>query len=139
VPIVLKRLLLPSPVNFATRTADHFSDLPTALAHPLSLTAEGKGHPSVVTNPGLRHTFYATSSQIVAATVLIIMTITVNLPPHSDEVKVSFPTERVLLLTLNRPQTLNAMTPQMEKDIKAVLNWFESEPSLWCVFVLLCE
>jgi len=23
------------------------------------------------------------------------------------------------------------MTPQMEKDIKAVLNWFESEPSLW--------
>jgi hypothetical protein len=133
VPIgVLKRLLLPSPVNFATRTADHFSDLPTALAHPLSLTAEGKGHPSVVTNPGLRHTFYA-------ATVLIIMTITVNLPPHSDEVKVSFPTERVLLLTLNRPQTLNAMTPQMEKDIKAVLNWFESEPSLWYVFVLLCE
>jgi len=60
---------------------------------------------------------------------------TLTLPPHSDEVKVSFPTERVLLLTLNRPQTLNAMTPQMEKDIKAVLNWFESEPSLWVSIV----
>jgi enoyl-CoA hydratase/carnithine racemase len=66
-------------------------------------------------------------------------TLTLNLPPHSDEVKVSFPTERVLLLTLNRPQALNAMTPQMENDIKTVLNWFESEPSLWYVFVTFCE
>jgi enoyl-CoA hydratase/carnithine racemase len=54
-------------------------------------------------------------------------------PVHSDEVKVSFPAERVLLLTLNRPKYLNAMTPQMEHDIKTVLNWFESEPSLWWV------
>lgn len=45
----------------------------------------------------------------------------------------SFPAERVLLLTFNRPKNLNAMTPQMEKDINTVLNWFENEPSLWCV------
>jgi enoyl-CoA hydratase/carnithine racemase len=56
-------------------------------------------------------------------------------PPHSDEVKVSFPVERVLLLTFNRPKSLNAMTPQMAKDINNVLNWFENEPSLWCVFL----
>lgn len=67
-------------------------------------------------------------------TALIMVNLpTLELPPHSDEVKVSFPAERVLLLTLNRPKSLNAMTPQMEKDINNVLNWFENEPSLWCV------
>jgi enoyl-CoA hydratase/carnithine racemase len=53
-------------------------------------------------------------------------------PPHtSEQLLVSFPAEHVLLLTLNRPKQLNAMTPQMQNDLKQVLNWFEDEPSLW--------
>lgn len=52
-------------------------------------------------------------------------------PPHSNELKVTFPEDHVLLLTLNRPKSLNAMTPQMTEDLKRVLDWFEEEPELW--------
>ncbi|EPQ60279.1 ClpP/crotonase [Gloeophyllum trabeum ATCC 11539] len=57
-------------------------------------------------------------------------------PPHSAELKVSFPAEHVLQLTLNRPKALNAMTPQMEADINNILNWFDNEESLWFVRML---
>ncbi|KAH7923785.1 ClpP/crotonase [Leucogyrophana mollusca] len=56
-------------------------------------------------------------------------------PSHSDELKVSFPQEHVMLLTLNRPRHLNAMTPQLTSDIATILNWFDDEPSLWVVIV----
>ncbi|KAI0830820.1 enoyl-CoA hydratase/carnithine racemase [Trametes gibbosa] len=56
-------------------------------------------------------------------------------PAHSDEIKVSFPKEHVLLLAFNRPKSLNAMTPTMTDDIKAVLNWFDNEPSLWVAVI----
>lgn len=52
-------------------------------------------------------------------------------PSHSNEIKVAFPQEHVILLTLNRPKSLNAITPTMTADIKAVLDWFDNEPSLW--------
>ncbi|KAF6746032.1 enoyl-CoA hydratase/carnithine racemase [Ephemerocybe angulata] len=58
-----------------------------------------------------------------------------NPPPTSSELIVSFPAEHVLLLTFNRPKQLNAMTPQMSADLRAVLNWFEDEPSLWVVIL----
>ena len=54
-------------------------------------------------------------------------------PDHSSELKVAFPAKHVLLLTFNRPKSLNAMTPQMTNDLKTVLNWFEEEPELWYV------
>jgi enoyl-CoA hydratase/carnithine racemase len=54
-------------------------------------------------------------------------------PAHSEELKVDFPTEHVLLLTFNRPKSLNAMTPRMTEDLQKVLDWFETEPQLWCV------
>ncbi|EMD42311.1 hypothetical protein CERSUDRAFT_110831 [Gelatoporia subvermispora B] len=54
-------------------------------------------------------------------------------PTHSDEIKVSFPREHVMLLTFNRPKALNAMTASMVSDIKNVLDWFEKEPYLWVV------
>ena len=54
-------------------------------------------------------------------------------PAHSDEIVVSFPQEHVMLLTLNRPKALNAITPTMNADIKNILNWFDEEPSLWYV------
>lgn len=52
-------------------------------------------------------------------------------PKTTEELLVSFPAEHVLLLTMNRPKQLNAMTPQMQEDLRSVLNWFENEPDLW--------
>lgn len=52
-------------------------------------------------------------------------------PAHSDELKVAFPQDHVMLLTLNRPKALNAVSPTMKGDIERVLDWFDSEPSLW--------
>lgn len=59
-------------------------------------------------------------------------------PPTSEELKVSFPEghEHVLLLTLNRPKSLNAMTPTMQADLQRVLQWYDDEPSLWYVRLL---
>lgn len=54
-------------------------------------------------------------------------------PHHSSDLKVAFPAKHVLLLTFNRPKSLNAMTPQMTNDLGTVLNWFEEEPELWYV------
>ncbi|KAF8079327.1 enoyl-CoA hydratase/carnithine racemase [Lyophyllum atratum] len=56
-------------------------------------------------------------------------------PAHSQELKVDFPAEHVLLLTFNRPKSLNAMTPRMTEDLRNVLDWFENEPALWVVIV----
>jgi enoyl-CoA hydratase/carnithine racemase len=56
-------------------------------------------------------------------------------PQHSNELLVSFPSNHVLQITLNRPKSLNAMTPQMSDDLKKVLDWFEDEPSLWCAII----
>ncbi|KIK97716.1 hypothetical protein PAXRUDRAFT_824631 [Paxillus rubicundulus Ve08.2h10] len=56
-------------------------------------------------------------------------------PSHSDELNVSFPREHVMLLTLNRPKSLNAMSPQLHSDLASVLRWFDDEPSLWVVIV----
>lgn len=56
-------------------------------------------------------------------------------PSHSDEVKISFPKEHVVLLTMNRPKSLNAMWHVMESDLETLLNWFEREPSLWVAII----
>ncbi|THG95916.1 hypothetical protein EW026_g5820 [Hermanssonia centrifuga] len=58
-----------------------------------------------------------------------------QVPSHSDEIKVSFPLEHVMLLTFNRPKSLNAMTPTMDSDIDTILKWFDNEPSLWVVVI----
>ena len=54
-------------------------------------------------------------------------------PAHSAALLISFPAPKVLLLTLNRPKQLNAMSPALEADMYSVLRWFESEPGLWLV------
>ncbi|KAG6330884.1 hypothetical protein ID866_8205 [Astraeus odoratus] len=57
-----------------------------------------------------------------------------NPPPiSSHELKVSFPEEHVLQLTINRPQQRNAVTPTLSREIGNVLAWFDDEPSLWYV------
>ncbi|KAG6873071.1 hypothetical protein C0995_003379 [Termitomyces sp. Mi166 len=60
---------------------------------------------------------------------------TLKPPAHSNELKVDFPADHVLLLTFNRPKYLNAMTPTMTEDLRRVLDWFENEPQLWVVIV----
>lgn len=55
------------------------------------------------------------------------------LPHHGEQLQVSFPDEHVFMITFNRPEALNAMTPQMESDIKTLLDWFDSEAVLWQV------
>lgn len=59
----------------------------------------------------------------------------VDQPAHSDEVVINFPVEHVLVIVMNRQASLNAMTPQMETDIKNCLNWFDGEPSLWVAII----
>lgn len=54
-------------------------------------------------------------------------------PSHSEELKVSFPQQHVMLMTLNRPRHLNAMSLQLSTDMAATLNWFDDESSLWVV------
>ncbi|KAH9082264.1 enoyl-CoA hydratase/carnithine racemase [Lactarius deliciosus] len=56
-------------------------------------------------------------------------------PSHSDEVKVSFPKEHVVLLVMSRPKSLNAMCQTMESDLEILLSWFEGEPSLWVAII----
>ncbi|KAH9837336.1 enoyl-CoA hydratase/carnithine racemase [Rhodofomes roseus] len=56
-------------------------------------------------------------------------------PEHSDEIKVSFPQDHVMLLTLNRPKALNAVSPTMKEAIERVLDWFDNETSLWVVII----
>ncbi|KAJ3902950.1 enoyl-CoA hydratase/carnithine racemase [Lentinula edodes] len=56
-------------------------------------------------------------------------------PPHSEQLIVSFPDEHVMLLTLNRPNSRNAMTPQMQRDLETVLDWFSEESGLWVAIV----
>ncbi|KAG5340519.1 hypothetical protein C0989_001329 [Termitomyces sp. Mn162] len=63
------------------------------------------------------------------------MTAKLKSPAHSSELKVDFPADHVLLLTFNRPQSLNAMTPTMSEDLRRVLDWFEDEPQLWVAVV----
>ncbi|KAF9562284.1 ClpP/crotonase [Agrocybe pediades] len=59
----------------------------------------------------------------------------VQIPGHSEELKVSVAAPHVLLVTFNRPKSLNAMTPRMLQDMQTVLDWFEREPELWVVIV----
>ncbi|KAJ8516837.1 hypothetical protein ONZ45_g5899 [Pleurotus djamor] len=56
-------------------------------------------------------------------------------PQTSSQILVSFPAPHVLLITFNRPESLNAMSFQMSEDMRATLDWFESEPELWVVVV----
>ncbi|KAH8099727.1 enoyl-CoA hydratase/carnithine racemase [Cristinia sonorae] len=56
-------------------------------------------------------------------------------PAHSDEIRVSFPQEHTMLLVINRPKALNAVSHTMTSSINDVLNWFNDEPSLWVVVI----
>ncbi|MBW0503407.1 hypothetical protein O181_043122 [Austropuccinia psidii MF-1] len=42
---------------------------------------------------------------------------------------------RVLLVTMNRPKYLNAMTDEMEEDLAKILDHAESRPSIWVIII----
>ena len=69
-----------------------------------------------------------------ATTLLVLNHIMVAIPDHSSQLLVSLPADHVLLLTLNRPRSLNAMTPEMTEDLNRILDWFEEEEELWSVY-----
>ncbi|CCA67917.1 related to enoyl-CoA hydratase [Serendipita indica DSM 11827] len=56
-------------------------------------------------------------------------------PATGEHLITSCPSEHVLLLTLNRPKSLNAMTPELQEDIERVLDWAENEPEVWVVII----
>jgi enoyl-CoA hydratase/carnithine racemase len=58
-----------------------------------------------------------------------------NPPVTGDHLITSCPATRVLLLVLNRPKALNAMTPELQEDIERILDWAEKEPEVWFVLV----
>lgn len=53
-------------------------------------------------------------------------------PPAVPDTLVSFPSEHVLLVTLNRPQQLNAIPTTSHPLFDDLWRWYEAEPSLRC-------
>ncbi|CAG8603265.1 16587_t:CDS:2, partial [Acaulospora colombiana] len=58
-----------------------------------------------------------------------------NPPATGDHLITSCPATHVLLLVLNRPKALNAMTPELQEDIERMLDWAENEPEVWVVII----
>jgi enoyl-CoA hydratase/carnithine racemase len=56
-------------------------------------------------------------------------------PATGEHLVVSNPASHVLLLILNRPKALNAMTAELQEDIERILDWAEAEPEVWFVHV----
>ncbi|KIO21896.1 hypothetical protein M407DRAFT_245357 [Tulasnella calospora MUT 4182] len=55
----------------------------------------------------------------------------------SENVLVSLPPDlpHVIVITMNRTATMNAMTPELRDDIGKVMDYFENEPSLWVAII----
>lgn len=51
--------------------------------------------------------------------------------PNPTLLTLSFPAPHVVLITLNRPEMLNAMSNALEGEINQSLKWFENDPGLW--------
>ncbi|RFU80386.1 hypothetical protein TARUN_1852 [Trichoderma arundinaceum] len=59
----------------------------------------------------------------------------VRAPPKLSVAKISFPAPRVLLVTLSRPEALNAIHIEGSWELASVFEWFDQEPSLWVAIV----
>jgi enoyl-CoA hydratase/carnithine racemase len=53
-------------------------------------------------------------------------------PPPVPNVLVSFPSQNVLLVTLNRPKQLNAIPRPLHFALAKLWDWYDEEPSLRC-------
>lgn len=51
-------------------------------------------------------------------------------PPPTSLTKISFPTPRILLVTLSRPKQLNCINSAGHHELDALWTWLDNEPSL---------
>ncbi|KAN0063066.1 hypothetical protein ACQY0O_004229 [Thecaphora frezii] len=62
-------------------------------------------------------------------------TLTPPLPTVGSHLLLTLPAPNVLQMTLNRPAQLNAMTEELEADVRRAYDFFEHEPSLWILIL----
>ncbi|KLJ07452.1 transcriptional adapter 2-alpha, partial [Blastomyces silverae] len=53
-----------------------------------------------------------------------------NPPPPTQHCLLSFPIPEILLVTLNRPKSLNCVNSQGNAELHAVWEWMDAEPLL---------
>jgi enoyl-CoA hydratase/carnithine racemase len=58
-----------------------------------------------------------------------------NDPPDFNSLALSFPIDHVLLITLNMPERLNALSSWQHEQLESVFRWYDREPSLRCAVV----
>ncbi|KAL1846418.1 hypothetical protein Daus18300_014261 [Diaporthe australafricana] len=56
-------------------------------------------------------------------------------PPSVPNVVISFPSQHVLLVTLNRPKALNAIPSTSHSIFDGLWRWYDSQPSLRCAIL----
>lgn len=56
-------------------------------------------------------------------------------PPETKYCILTFPSPRVLLITINRPKQLNALNLPAHFELDGVFNWYNKEPELWVAIV----
>lgn len=47
----------------------------------------------------------------------------------------SVPEPHVLLITINRPKQYNALNPEANFEMSALLDWAEATDEIWCIVV----
>lgn len=52
-------------------------------------------------------------------------------PVQYENFAVSFPDEKVIQITLNRPKKLNSINQYMSRDLQAVWDLFDQDENLW--------
>jgi enoyl-CoA hydratase/carnithine racemase len=51
-------------------------------------------------------------------------------PPKTSFAIISYPAPGILIITLNRPKSLNCINTAGHWELDEVLNWFDNEPGL---------
>ena len=54
----------------------------------------------------------------------------------SNQIQASQAAPHVLLILLNRPEAMNAMSREMETSLTFLLNWFQENDDYWCTLSL---
>ncbi|CAG8466349.1 16076_t:CDS:2 [Acaulospora colombiana] len=62
-------------------------------------------------------------------------TIFKNPPPTTKVTILSFPAPHIVLITINRPDVLNALDIPAHFELDEVFNWYHSEPELWAAII----
>ncbi|RIA93417.1 ClpP/crotonase-like domain-containing protein [Glomus cerebriforme] len=56
-------------------------------------------------------------------------------PPKTEYCLLTFPLSRVLIVTINLPKKLNALTFPAHFELDEVFNWYNKEPELWVAII----